>query len=329
MLRTLCETENITFLAGYDFLDLCLLGETGTGKSYAAELIHRLSPRKDKPFVAVNCAELSHSLIEAELFGYEKGAFTGAISSKIGKFEAAAGGTLFLDEIGELSSELQAKLLKVVEEKHITRVGSVVPRAVNLRIIYATNRDLSVFREDLRYRVAAHTIKIKPLRERPEDILPLAHLFISDFSRKSGREITVGKDALRVLCRADWRGNVRELRTFIEKVCLDALFLADRRKLPGGKSLAAELAVELLLSRLPRSEACIEKAQLAGETNVSNDLNDTADYRQEVKDYDRRLIKRMLEKNKQNVSRTAAELGISRYGLIKKIKRYKINVDGE
>lgn len=326
--NTICETESLRLLARFDFLDVCLLGETGTGKTHAARLIHELSPRSTRPFIAVNCAELSASIIEAELFGYEKGAFTGATQAKTGKFEAAAGGTLFLDEIGELNSEMQAKLLKVVEEKYITRVGSVVPRPVNLRIIYATNRDLSVFREDLRYRVAAHTIQLKPLRERPEDILSLARLFISDFSRKSGREITAGKDALRVLRRADWRGNARELRTFIEKACLDALFLADRRKLPDGKSPAAELTVELLLSRLPRNEGRIGKTQLANEKNVSNDLN-AADYRQEIKDYDRRLIKRTLEKNKQNVTRTAAELGISRYGLIKKIKRYKISVDGE
>ena len=117
-----CETENIKHLARFDFLDVCLLGETGTGKTYAAQQIHELSPRSQKPFVAVNCAELSPSIIEAELFGYEKGAFTGAVLPRTGKFEAAAGGTLFLDEIGELESHLQAKLLKAVEEKQITRV---------------------------------------------------------------------------------------------------------------------------------------------------------------------------------------------------------------
>ena len=149
------DTENIPLLARFDFLDLCILGETGTGKSHTARLIHGLSPRKSKPFVAVNCAELTPSIIEAELFGYEKGAFTGALASKMGKFEAAEGGTLFLDEIGELPVNLQAKLLKVVEEKCVTRVGGNRVRELDVRIVYATHRDLLVLREDLRYRVAA------------------------------------------------------------------------------------------------------------------------------------------------------------------------------
>ncbi|MGC2234958.1 MAG: sigma-54 dependent transcriptional regulator [Pyrinomonadaceae bacterium] len=323
-----CETENIKHLAGFDFLDVCLLGETGTGKTHTARLIHSLSPRSNKPFVAVNCAELSASIIEAELFGYEKGAFTGATFSKTGKFEAATGGTLFLDEIGELSSEMQAKLLKVVEEKHITRVGSIVARPVNLRIIYATNRDLCVFREDLRYRVAAHTIKLKPLRERPEEILPLAHRFIADFSRKSGREIAANKNALRVLERAHWRGNVRELRSFIEKVCLDAIFLADWHNSQGEKAQITEVPPEILLSYLPQSEFYPDKTEKTAERHEPVNFK-AANYRQEVKDYDRQLIKWTLKKNNGNVSRTAIELGLSRYGLIKKIKRYKINDDEE
>jgi transcriptional regulator with GAF, ATPase, and Fis domain len=326
MLNNFNETGSLELLARYDFLDVCLLGETGTGKTYAAELIHRLSPRKDKPFVAVNCAELPQSLVESELFGHEKGAFTGALAAKTGKFEAAAGGTLFLDEIGELSHELQAKLLKVVEEKCITRVGSVVPRAVDLRIIYATHRDLSVLREDLRYRVAAHTIHLKPLRERPEDILPLARNFINDFNRKSGRKITASEDALRLLRRAEWRGNIRELRTFLEKACLDALFVAEWEKSSDEKTPAAELTAEILLSRLSQKEALSIKAQTLNEKTGAADFA-AGDYRQEVKDYDRRLIKRTLKKNGRNVSRTALELGLSRYGLIKKIKRYGIVVE--
>ena len=185
--NTICETENLQFLAGFDFLDVCLLGETGTGKTHTARLIHELSPRAKQNFIAVNCAELSPSIIESELFGYEKGAFTGAASAKTGKFEAAAGGTLFLDEIGELPPSLQAKLLKVVEEKSVTRVGGTRPRSVNVRIIYATHRDLSVLREDLRYRINAHTLRLKPLRERPDEIVSLAKLFLLEFSRSSGR----------------------------------------------------------------------------------------------------------------------------------------------
>ncbi len=321
MFNNLSETEALALFARYDFLDLCLLGETGTGKTHAAEQIHRQSPRAEKPFVAVNCAELSRFLVEAELFGYEKGAFTGAIQSKAGKFEAASGGTLFLDEIGELDGEMQAKLLKAVEEKRITRVGSSVARDVDVRIIYATHRDLKVFREDLRYRIAAHTIRLKPLRERPERILPLARLFINDFSRKSGRSVAASENALCVLERAEWRGNIRELRSFVQNACLDALFAADLQASLGGKTQAVELTAELLLSRLSQSNAHTGAPQpLNGKADAI-----AADYRQEIKNFDRLLIRQTLEKNNRNVSRTAVELGLSRYGLIKKIKRYGIN----
>jgi transcriptional regulator with GAF, ATPase, and Fis domain len=317
-----CDTECLKHLALFDFLDVCLLGETGTGKTYAARQIHDMSRRAESPFVAVNCAELNASIIESELFGYEKGAFTGAVSTKVGKFEAASGGTIFLDEIAELPSHLQAKLLKVVEEKSVTRVGSTCSRRVEVRIIYATNRDLSVLREDLRYRVAAHTIRLKPLRERREQILPLASLFINDFIRKSGRKIIASESALRHLADAEWRGNARELRSFLETVCLDALFLADRQNSPNFHGVeTAELTAELLLSRLPRRCETPQTVDEEWEKTVF-----AADYRQERNDYDRRLIKTMLEKNKRNVSRTAIELGLSRYGLIKKIKRLGIIV---
>lgn len=325
MFNNLSEAETIALFARYDFLDLCLLGETGTGKTHAAEQIHRQSPRAEKPFVAFNCAELSRSLAEAELFGYAKGAFTGAFQSKTGKFEAATGGTLFLDEIGELDGEMQAKLLKAVEEKRITPVGSSVPRDVDVRIIYATHRDLKVFREDLRYRIAAHTVRLKPLRERAEEILPLARLFINDFSRKSGRKVAAPDFALHLLKSAEWRGNVRELRSFIQKACLDALFFADRRKSPDGKTPTIELTAELLLSRLGQSNVHNETPHQTP-TEKTGALP-TADYREEIKDFDRRLIEKTLKKNKRNVSRTANELGLSRNGLIKKIKRYGISDD--
>ena len=323
MCRNLNQTDNFKLLAGYDFLDLYLLGETGTGKTHLARRIHNLSPRAKRPFIHVNCAELPPSIIEAELFGYEKGAFTGAISAKTGKFEAADGGTLFLDEIGELNSEMQAKLLKVVEEKYITRVGSSVPRPVNLRIIYATHRDLSVLRKDLRYRIAAHTIEIKPLRERPEEILKLAHTFIADFGSKSGRQIAANEKNLCLLKHAYWHGNIRELRTFLEKACLDALVRADRKSVSNGKPPVAEITGEILLSLLPRNETFLKTEKFSSEKPETTNFA-TADYKQETKEFDRRLVIKTLEKNNRNVSRTAIELGLSRYGLIKKIKRYGI-----
>ena len=333
MFNNLSEAEALALFARYDFLDLCLLGETGTGKTYAAEQIHRQSPRKDKPFVAVNCAELSRFLAEAELFGYAKGAFTGAVASRTGKFEAAMGGTLFLDEIGELDGEMQAKLLKAVEEKRITPVGSSVPRDVDVRIIYATHRDLKVFREDLRYRIAAHTIRLKPLRERAEEILPLARLFVADFSRKSGRSIAASENALRLLKSADWRGNVRELRSFVEKACLAALFDGNRQK----GAATVEVTAELILSQLNKFRAAdqISDSRQASENpapaptiEIGLRLVAGGGYKQAVEEFDRDLIKKTLAENNQNVSRTASELGLSRNGLIKKIKRYGIKVVG-
>jgi two-component system response regulator AtoC len=337
MLNNLCESaENIELLARFDFLDLCLLGETGTGKTRTAEQIHRQSPRAEKPFVAVNCAELSRFLVEAELFGYEKGAFTGALSSKAGKFEAASGGTLFLDEIGELDSEMQAKLLKAVEEKRITRVGSIVPRDIDVRIIYATHRDLKVFREDLRYRISAHTMQIKPLRERKEEILHLARVFINDFSRKSMQKVTASENVLRLLEGAEWRGNVRELRAFVENACLRALSSDNRSNDGKEKNSTLELTAELILSQLTKLRE-IEKtrgdfkhaenlAPQPPETGIGLRLiaERVGSYKQTVEEFDRDLIEKTLAENNQNVSRAAIKLGLSRYGLIKKIRRYGI-----
>lgn len=311
------DTENIPLLARFDFLDLCVLGETGTGKSHTARLIHDLSPRARKPFVAVNCAELTPSIIEAELFGYEKGAFTGALTSKTGKFEAADGGTLFLDEIGELPPGLQAKLLKVVEEKCVTRVGGNRVRALDVRIIYATHRDLSVLREDLRYRVgAAHVIYLKPLRERKKEIVPLARQFLSEFSRKSGRVVRASDQTLKLLKASEWLGNVRELQWFVEKACCAALFLAESAKQPNE---TIELSEELLLTRL---SALVQKSV---KPFSSADKLPPFALGERMEDYLERieahLLQKAMEANDNNQTHAARDLGLSRSGLIKKLKR--------
>ena len=315
--NTTCETENLQFLAGFDFLDVCLLGETGTGKTHMARLIHELSPRAKHSFIAVNCAELSPSIIESELFGYEKGAFTGATGAKTGKFEAAAGGTLFLDEIGELPSSLQAKLLKVVEEKSVTRVGGTRPRPVDVRIIYATHRDLSVLREDLRYRIAAHTLRLKPLRERPDEILSLAKLFLTEFSRNSDRTIKATDKALRLLKKLNWHGNVRELRSFVQKACLDALFTAEHEN-RGGEAI--ELSAEFISVRLNASASEQNaKADLASEQSPT--LAPGERMEEYIERIETRLLKDAMEANKHNQTQAARDLGLSRSGLIKKLKR--------
>lgn len=317
-MRNFCETENIQKIAGFDFLDVCLLGETGTGKTHLAHLIHEWSPRARQPFIAVNCAELTPSIIEAELFGYEKGAFTGAIANKTGKFEAAAGGTLFLDEIGELPANIQAKLLKVTEEKCITRVGGTRPRQIDVRIIYATHRNLDILREDLRYRIAAHAIYLKPLRERKGEIVSLARLFITNFNRRSGHNVQSTDETLKLLETAEWKGNVRELRSFVEKACLSALFDFNKKETP---EKTVELTKEFMLSKL--SPALI-KPSIENGSSVSGNLAKFAPgenmetYLKRIETY---LLKNALDNHNNNQTRAAKELGISRTGLIKKMKR--------
>jgi len=318
MLKTLNETNNLTLLARYDFLDLCLLGETGTGKSHTAKLIHDLSPRAKMPFIAVNCAELTPSIIESELFGYEKGAFTGAITSKEGKFEAAAGGTLFLDEIGELSPSLQAKLLKVVEEKCITRVGGNRSRAVDVRMVYATHRDLSALREDLRYRVAVHAIHLKPLRERRDEIAPLARVFVKNFSKKSGRSLTADELTLKLLEPAEWKGNIRELRSFVEKVCLDTMFAADNTT---ETEETLSLTDEILLENLSKVAGQTQNTQHHHVREKHPAFVSGEKMEQYLEKIETDLLKNALAANNFNQTRAARDLGISRSGLIKKMKR--------
>jgi transcriptional regulator with GAF, ATPase, and Fis domain len=204
-----------------------LLGETGTGKELLARAIHRMSSRKDRPLVTVNCASLPPTLIESELFGREKGAYTGALTKMIGRFEIADGSTLFLDEIGEVPLDLQSKLLRVLEEGTFERLGSTKPLHVNVRIIAATNRDIEQkvedgkFRRDLFYRLNVFPIVIPPLRERSEDIPLLVRAAVKEFQKKMGKEIeSIPKKTMQALQAYSWPGNVRELRNLIERAMI-------------------------------------------------------------------------------------------------------------
>ncbi len=201
-----------------------LTGESGTGKSLIAKAIHFMSPRKDKAFVTINCAAIPETLLEAELFGYEKGAFTGASVSKKGKFEIADGGTIFLDEIGDMPLSLQAKILRVIQDKELERLGSEKVVKVDVRIIAATNRDLQTlvregkFREDLYYRLNVVPIHIPPLRERREDIPLLLEHFLEHFNSKYRRKVRIAPEAVQVLMEYEWPGNVRELENTVERL---------------------------------------------------------------------------------------------------------------
>jgi transcriptional regulator with PAS, ATPase and Fis domain len=313
MMRNFCEDEELKILAGFDFLDVCLLGETGTGKTHTARLIHSLSPRAENSFNQINCAELAPSLIESELFGYEKGAFTGAVASKAGKFEASEGGTLFLDEIGELAPAIQAKLLKVTEKKCVTRVGGNRARPVNVRIIYATHRNPDVLRKDLRYRITAHTIYLKPLRERRGEIVSLARLFLAEFSRQSGRRFQASDATLRLLENAPWEGNVRELRSFIEQVCLNALVFTGGQR---GAIETVKITQDLVRNRLNDVKEKSKPGPSFPPDFVPGDNMETY-----LKTIENQILRNALESHNNNQARAAKELGISRGGLIKKLKR--------
>lgn len=203
-----------------------ITGESGTGKELLARAIHLSSPRRDKPFVIVNCTTLSEDLLESDLFGHEKGAFTGAIRKKIGKFEIAQTGTIFLDEIGDLYPKLQMKLLRVLQEHEIERVGGTFPIKVDVRIISATNKDLTVmikdkgFREDLYYRLNVVNIKLPLLRERGDDILLLSRMFVAEFGKEFKKEVKLSVEAENALMAYQWKGNIRELRNVIERTVL-------------------------------------------------------------------------------------------------------------
>jgi two-component system response regulator FlrC len=217
-------------------------GETGTGKELVARLIHHWSPRADQAFVAVNCAALAETLLESELFGHEKGAFTGAIAQRRGRFELAHGGTLFLDEVGEMSPALQAKLLRVLQERTLERVGGTKTVTVDVRVIGATNRDLQqmvatrTFRDDLFYRLSVFPIPLPPLRERPSDIIPLAEHVLGQVTRRLGKRIVgFSPDAAATLTQYRWPGNIRELQNVVERA---AILCQEEQILPAHLNLA-------------------------------------------------------------------------------------------
>jgi len=208
-------------------ISVLVLGETGVGKEVLARMIHDHSPRANKPLVCLNCASLSESLLESELFGHEKGAFTGAIATKQGLLESAAGGTAFLDEVGEMPLSLQAKLLRVIEQREVLRVGALTPRPIDVRFVAATNRDLQReiahgrFRQDLYFRLNGFSIVIPPLRERTEEIEPLAKHFVAIACKQTGRRpLGIGADAIELLRSYEWPGNIRELRNVIDRAVL-------------------------------------------------------------------------------------------------------------
>ena len=308
-------------LAAQSDVNVLIQGESGTGKELAADAIHEQSVRKKKPFIKVNCSAFPETLLESELFGHVKGAFTGAYKDKPGKFELADGGTIFLDEIGDISQAIQVKLLRVIQEKTIERVGDNKPIKVDMRIITATNRNLreliskNIFREDLFYRLNVFNIIMPPLRERHLDIPLLIDFFIEKYNKNYGKNVkSVSREAMKRLLDYPWPGNIRELQNAIEHAfVLVAGHLIELNDLPldvvTGQSLPANLLPTLYGQPTSNSEYNNTiKKNLKGRLNIS-----------------REQLVGVLEKNGFNQSRTAESLGISRVALWKKLKKLGIS----
>jgi transcriptional regulator with GAF, ATPase, and Fis domain len=297
-----------------------ITGETGTGKELVARALHTTSSRAAKPFIAVNCAALSESLLESELFGHERGAFTGADRAREGLLEAAHQGTLFLDEIAELSPAAQAKLLRVLTDGQVTRVGSTRPRSVDVRILAATHRDLearvreNLFREDLYYRLAIFPIAIPPLRERPEDIPELCELFLQRVAVELKLpKHRLAKEALDILVAYQFPGNIRELRNLIERACI----LASDEEISASAFAGAGSVGEK--SRRPKA---MKSSGEAGEAEWIESLPESVDLRTLVSSIEKKLIERALRSTDGAQAEAARRLGLSRSDLSYKLGKY-------
>ena len=295
-----------------------IMGESGTGKELVARAIHESSSRSEGPFVVVNCSNIPSELLESELFGHTKGAFTGAVAAKKGLFEVADGGTIFLDEIGDVRPELQVKLLRVIQEREFTPVGDTVPSRVDVRIVAATNVDLKdavrngQFREDLYFRLSVVPIELPPLRERREDILALAQHFIHKYAEENGRYISenLTPEVLSLLENYNYPGNVRELENIIERAVVIA---------PG-----EELTVECLTAEVRDPGLAVKMMGAAEGSSSTIDLAKGANFYDEVKKFEIDLIRRALEQTGGHQSRAARLLGLNATTLNSKIKSYNI-----
>jgi DNA-binding NtrC family response regulator len=286
-------------------------GETGTGKEIVARAIHHASTLRNGPLVAVNCAALPENLLESELFGHEKGAFTSAVSQRRGRFELADGGTIFLDEVGDVPMTMQAKLLRVLQERRFERVGGTESIEVDVRVIAATNRSLQrlvqegKFREDLYYRLNVVKIDLPPLRDRPEDIPLLATHFAQKYVRQGERPKQVTPEAMEVLLAHSWPGNIRELENAIERASVTS---RDEHIRP---------------ENLPRELTSPPRGRVAGNVDIKRPLAELV--AETTADLERRYLRRMLKKCRGNIGRCAKLSGLSRRTITDKVALYKID----
>ena len=304
-----------------------ITGENGTGKEVVAHAIHSLSPRFNKPFVEINCAAIPEELIESELFGHERGAFTGATALRRGKFDLAHGGTLFLDEIGDMSLKTQAKVLRIVQEQKFERVGGSQTIQVDVRIVAATNKDLKAeiargaFREDLFYRLNVVPFVIPPLRERKQDIPVLARHFLKEFCGAHGRILrALTPEALEVLAAYSWPGNVRELKNLIERVIILTSEAEDGQPITPA-DLLTHLQDDSLAVRVGEEPVAHPASGSAATAAAASAAKNLRDARQE---FEKEFILKTLRENDFNVSKCAQILGVERSHLHRKIKSFGI-----
>src|SRR6266853_984012 len=298
---------------------ILITGESGTGKELNAKAIHESSLRANRPFVTVNSSNIPSELLESELFGHTRGAFTGAVAAKKGYFEVADGGSIFLDEIGDIPPETQVRLLRVIQEREFTPLGDTTPRRVDVRIIAATNIDLQdavrqgTFREDLYYRLSVVPIELPPLRDRREDVLPLAQHFIRKYNEENGRHVAeqIAPEVLSLLESYSWPGNVRELENAIERAVVIA---------PGNEVTRQCLRPEIADPRSARAAARGDSG--AGAIDISRGIN----FYDEVRRFEIDLIRRALDQTGGHQSRAARLLGMNPTTLNSKIKTYNINL---
>lgn len=304
-------------------VNVLITGESGTGKEIAGRLIHSLSSRKNKPFVPVNCGAIPTDLLESELFGHEKGAFTGAITSRMGRFELAQGGTIFLDEIGDMPLSMQVKILRVIQEKVFERVGSNKSIKVDVRIIAATHRDLEEeikkggFREDLFYRLNVFPIEMPSLRDRLEDIPAIVQDLIAKCKQETNAEIKISHKAMASLLQCKWHGNIRELSNLIER--LTVLYpneTVDFEQLPEKYQVHENADMsQVTLKNMAMSEKVI-----VNNFSMSQDVN----LKEMLYQIEHSFIKEALERTNGIVSHAAEKLGMRRTTLIEKMKKFSI-----
>lgn len=306
--------RQIREVSKHETATVLITGESGTGKELVARGIHNLSPRKERPFVEINCGSLPFNLLETELFGHERGAFTDAKNRKIGLFEESNGGTVFLDEIGEMDMNLQVKLLRVLEDRKIRRLGGTRNIDIDVRMVAATNRNLKeaiddkTFREDLYYRLNVFPIHIPPLRERREDIPPLLDYFIKRFSREFNKRIReISREALDLLMRYHWPGNVRELRNVVERICI----------MYNTETIKPDYLPSEIWGEAPRKEAPFS-FDIPPEGILLEDM---------VGEIEKGLIEKAVQITGGNVAKTARLLNIPRGTLRYKLEKYDLASD--